>query len=242
MKTDTLSLTKIIPLYKTVLKDRLFYNRFEYSLGFYLSEVNCLRTLDHKFIDDMIQRRIAWAELSHQPWQKNLGHHGTILGRRRNKITDDTIKDLHELADVLLSSTVDYKLVVSCNQAHVYSNDQDLLAQLGSLSSLTNKQYTRAVISRPIDTIRLKNPQHQWRSYFKNSKITAEQKRTIKNFLTTQEGIRLSPALLAWLDVPFHRTSDYFFVDHNEMSWLTLLSLVHSGLIRKTQQIIPINK
>jgi hypothetical protein len=104
---------------------------------------------------------------------------------------------------------------------------------------LTGKKYSEAVIDRPKNTILLKNPQHQFRSYFKITKITSDQKDMLINFLNNQRaGIRVSPALETWITGKFHRTQDYFFVDHNEMSWLTMLSLVHPGIIRKTLQIV----
>ena len=104
---------------------------------------------------------------------------------------------------------------------------------------LTGKKYSKAVIDRPKNTIQLKKPQHKFRSYFKITKITSEQKDMLINFLNNQRaGIRVSPALETWITGKFHRTQDYFFVDHDEISWLTMLALVHPGIIRKTQQII----
>ena len=100
-------------------------------------------------------------------------------------------------------------------------------------------EYTRAVVGRPKNTIRLKDPRHQWRSYFKIGKLTAEQKTQLVNFLANQHTVRLSPALTQWVDLKFTRTQDYFFIDYNEPVWLTMLSLVSPGLIRKTLQIIP---
>jgi hypothetical protein len=87
--------------------------------------------------------------------------------------------------------------------------------------------------------LRLKNPIHNFRSYFNTTKLTANEKNILTNFLNNQkEYARISPALTEWCTNNFYRTQDYFFVDHNEMSWLTMLSLVRSGLIRKTMQII----
>ena len=94
------------------------------------------------------------------------------------------------------------------------------------------------MINRPQNTIYLKNPQHQFRSYFKITKLTQDQKTHLTGFLLNQHTVRLSPALDEWIVGPFNRTQDYFFVDHNEMSWLTMLGLVRPGLIRKTQHII----
>ena len=103
---------------------------------------------------------------------------------------------------------------------------------------MTQKSYSQAVICRPKDTIQLKEPKHEFRSYFKITKITQEQKDYLIAFLANQQTVRLSPALRHWTTVPFNRTQDYFFVDHDGLSWLTMLSLVRPGLIRKTMQII----
>jgi hypothetical protein len=233
-------LTKLIQPFKHINKDRLFYNRFEYSISFTIDEASALRDLSHEEIDLTIKRRKEWREIAQQRWNKTssvFGKHN-ILSRRRKEITDTTVEDLHTLAEVLLVSSADFKLVVSVNQGHVYTNDLILIDQLDRLDFLTGKSYSRATINRPTNTIQLKNPRHQFRSYFKITKITQEQKDHLIAFLTNQQTIRLSPALERWTTVPFNRTQDYFFVDHNEMSWLTMLGLVRSGLIRKTQQII----
>ena len=245
MKTDTLSLTKSIQQFKLVVKDRLFYNRFEYSIGFHLDEASCLRDLGHDQIDDMIKRRIAWREITQQRVSGStksslFGNPPySIISRRQKEITEKTVSDLHDLADLLLSASVDFKLVVSVSNAHVYTNDRKLIDQISNLSGVTQTYYTRAVVCRPKDTIQLKKPQHAFRSYFKMVKLTDEQKLQLTNFLANQYTARISPALGAWLNLKFNRTQDYFFIDHNEMSWLTMLSLVRPGLIRKTMQIIP---
>jgi hypothetical protein len=48
----------------------------------------------------------------------------------------------------------------------------------------------------------------------------------------------MSPGLKNWVHDPLTRTQDYFFVDHNGSSWLSMLSLVRPGIIRKTLQIV----
>jgi hypothetical protein len=210
-----------------------------------MDEVSCLRELDHVQIDRMIQRRIEWREISRQRivGTTKSGLIGkqpySMISRRHKEITEKTCSDLHQLAEVLLTSTSDFKLVVSVNHAHVYTNDLTLIDQLGDLSGVTQQDYSRAVVCRPRDTIRLKNPRHQFRSYIKRIKLTDEQKTHLKNFLANQPTVRISPALVTWINGVFHRTEDYFFIDHADMSWLTMLSLVRPGLIRKTMQIIP---
>jgi hypothetical protein len=117
-------------------------------------------------------------------------------------------------------------------------NDLTLIDQIDKLVSLSHKSYSQAQVNRPQDTIQLKNPRHNFRSYFKITKLTDEQKTHLTGFLLNQKTVRLSPALDEWIVGPFNRTQDYFFIDHNEMSWLTMLGLVRPGLVRKTQQII----
>jgi hypothetical protein len=231
-------LTKTTRQFKSIVKDRLFYNQFEYVLSFTLDEASSLRDLSHEEIDRTIERRKEWRSIALQRWQKSNNSFGNILGRRRKEITDETVKHLHLLSDILLTTGSNFKLVVSVNQAHVYTNDLALIDQLDHLNFLECKSYSQAHINRPRNTIQLKNPQHQFRSYFKIVKLTAEQKTHLTRFLLNQQTVRVSPALNEWIPGPFNRTQDYFFVDHDGMSWLTMLSLVRPGLIRKTMQII----
>lgn len=237
MKMDTLYLNQ---KFKPVVKDSLFYNRFEYSISFTLDEASALRDLSHTEIDRTMERRQEWREVSQQRWNKTnnmFGKHN-ILARRRKEITTETVENLHLIAEMLLTTMAEFKLVVSVNQGHVYTNELSLIEQLNQLKFLTKKYYSQALITRPKNTICLKNPKHKFRSYFKITKLTETQKTHLTGFLLNQPTVRLSPALDEWIVGPFNRTQDYFFIDHDEMSWLTMLGLVRPGLIRKTQQII----
>jgi hypothetical protein len=223
-----------------VEKDRLFYNRFKYCIGFQLDEVSCLRELDHDLIDQQIQRRQQWREQSRIRWGSGRKNIATLTGgRARREIHESTVEDLHTLASVLLNSASDFKLVVSMDQAHVYSNDSALISQIDCLSMLRNKTHTRAKVTRPKNTIQLKNPLYQYRTYFKVTKLTTVQKQQLVDFLNNQSPhIRISPALKQWFGLSFNRTQDYFFVDYNGSSWSSMLALVAPSLIRKTLNII----
>ena len=232
--------------FKSVEKDRLFYDHFQYCISFGLAEISCLREqeLDRDRIGLMLERRKQWREVAQQRWvtlgQKNNNSQQTILTRRWNEITDEIEQNLYDFADILRNSGTDFKLVVSTDYGWVYTNSLELISRLKLMRVLTGKKYSEAVVDRPKNTILLKNPRHRFRSYFKITKITSEQKDMLINFLNNQQSsIRISPALTAWMPTIFHRTQDYFFVDHNEMSWLTMLALVHPGIIRKTHQILP---
>jgi len=240
MLMDTLYLTKPTLKFKPVSKDRLFYDRFEYCMGFYLEEVSCLRVLDHDYINDWIARRQEWREIARKRWPTGSGSSSTILSRRWREITATTVSNLHCLATCLLNTPAEFKLVVSMDQGYVYTNDLDLIDQLTAMPVLQYKSYSQAQITRPKNTIRLKNCRHQYRSYFKVTKLSAEQKDNLMDFLYNQRAtVRVSSALQRWIDQPFNRTQDYFFVDHDTQNWLTMLNLVVPGIVRKTMQLIP---
>jgi hypothetical protein len=241
MPTDTLDLTHPTLLFKSVAKDRWFYDRFEYCMAFRLNEINCLRELNHASIDDTIERRRQWREMAQKRWIAN----GTNVSMHRfyQEITEKTLQDLHKLADVLLATQEEFKLVVGINEGHVYSNNMALLINLSTMPELTHKTYSRAEINRPKNTVLLRNPRHSFRSYFKHTKFSQEQKKQLTEFLSNQDHIRMAPSLQKWTqEFQYTRLQDYFFVDYTTPSWLTMLSLIHPGLIRKTVCIVPATK
>jgi len=232
--------------FNPITKDRLFYNRYQYCISFRLDEINCLRELDHDYIDTIIARRRVWREVSQQRWirpqPRPVKLHQTIMTHRWKEITERTVQKLHELADILIKTSIDFKLVTGyADQGWLYTNSISLIKRLSNNLNLEDKTYTKAIIDRPTNTIKLKNPNHNYRSYFKGIKLSESAQQNLKNFYCNQtdKNIRFSPALIDWFNNNFHRTQDYFFIDYNEESWLTMISLIQPGIIRKTIQIIP---
>ena len=236
---DTLFLINSNLKFKPVVKDRLFYDQYTYCIGFHLDEVSCLRELNHQYIDVIIERRRQWREISLQRWTNAVQSNKNIITRRAKDITDENVANLHHLTDVLLRSRVDFKLVTSVSSAWIYTNDTKLLEQVSELDFLICKNYTEAVVDRPKNTIKLKDPKHRYRSYLKCVKLTDEEKTRLCNFIANQQGhARIGPALLKWMGERWHRTQDYFFIDHDDESWLVMLALVKPSMIRKTVELI----
>lgn len=227
--------------FRPVLKDSYFFNKYQYCISFTLDEVTALKTLDHQYIDAIIERRILWREVARQKWAnptQNKNH--TILSRRYKNITKKTIENLHSFADVLLTTTTEFKLVTSLNQGRVYTNSINLIKTIKDLNYIKHKCYTESIVCRPKGTIKLKNPIHTHRSYFKSIKLTNQQKQNFINFFDNQkDSIRVAPALNHFLlESPYMRTQDYFFIDHVGESWIVMLNLIYPGIIRKTMSII----
>ena len=215
--------------FKTVEKDRLFYDQYQYSVSIPLKEANALRKeLSHESIDRIIQRRRAyWATIPH---------------RQYPVINQDDIDRLHRVCDFLLSDTDEYKLVFYYNHwLTIYTNSLALLDRVDTLDYIDIKNHSRVNVNRPRDTIILKNPKHTKRSYFREFAITNHEKDIITNFLTNQRDyIKISPGLRDWMKRGrlHNYVFDYFFIDYSDDQWLTMLSLVRPGLIRKTVKIL----
>ena len=219
--------------FKSVPSDRLFYDHWQYCISFRLDEVNCLRySLDAEKIDELLTRREMWRERVRQRWPQN------NFVRPHSPITDGTRETLHAFADFLKLATDPYKIVISVNQCWIYSNSTNFLERINRLPFVKNTKFTESVIVRPRNTIVLKNPQYRHRSYFRKVKLIEPERQQIMAFLQGQDNVRVSPALKQWMSTPFNRTQDYFFVDYDSESWLTMLGLVRPGLIRKTVEIV----
>jgi len=223
--------------FNPVLKDRLFYDQYRYCIKFYIQEASVLVSLDHAQIDSRLTRRVEWRETLIQTRVQVFNVFPTRS--KKLEITQETRQHLHELCDVLLAFTDQFKLVVSEHHCWVYTNVVKVIQQLSDLQILKNKQFSEAIINRPKNTILLKNSSYQYRSYLQSTNLTSADKTKICNFFNNQQdSIRLGPALTRWTGTKFNRTQDYFFIDHFGESWLIMLNLVHPGLIRKTVHII----
>ena len=217
------------PTFNDVGRDRLFYDHFAYCMYARLPESGCLRKLDHDSIDAVLAMRRRWVNGLNDYY------------RSHRHITDDMVDNLHTICDTLLTTQHQYKLVVSSGCMRLYADNTALFAEiLSAVPSLMNVSFSRAVINRPRNTVKLKDPVHTERSYLREIKLTEQQKRSIGTFLLNQDSIRLSPSLTRWLTQPSSYWSQgHYFVDHNDTNWLTMLSLICPGAIKNTIKIVP---
>ena len=216
--------------FKTVNKDRLFYDQYQYSACIPLKESTALRgNLSHDAIDQAIERRQTyWAMMRN-----------SIVDRR---IDDSVVAQLHDICDFLLALTDEYKLVFNYNHwLTIYTNSLTIINQVNALDFIANKTYSQVNVNRPRDTILLKNSKHTKRSYFREFAINSNEKEILTNFFESQQDyIRISPGLKNWMNrgYRYNYVYDYFFVDYSEDLWLTMLNLVRPGIIRKTVEIL----
>ena len=156
--------------FKTVVKDQLFYNKYEYCFSFNLAEATVLRGLKHDLIDSRLDQRIEWREIARIRWRN------TLENTHWNVITDEVRADLHTVCRAIVESAADCKIAVSHHVGYLYTNDIPLIDHLKTFRCLSGMNYTRAVINRPKNTILLKNSPYRNRSYFYYLKLTAQEK------------------------------------------------------------------
>jgi hypothetical protein len=190
-----------------------------------LDEAGCLRKLSHEYIDLAIERRRAWMD--------------------PRVVSEQTTKNLHAVCDVLLSAEHEFKLQVNSWGIYLYTNDCDLFVNILTVPSYTaahrpaSLKLTQAVINRPRNTVALKNPKHKHRSYFVCRSLSENQKKSIRNLLTVNQGtVRTSSALSSWLASTWSWTQSHHFIDHDDQSCLIMLSLIYPGLIKNTFDIV----
>jgi hypothetical protein len=116
------------------------------------------------------------------------------------------------------------------------------------LSYLRIGNVRTAVLSLPRDTVVIRNPEYQYRTYFREREVSDDRKATLINWLEAQKGaVRPSPATRQWLkNSKSHWRSRYmqryYYVEHDSLQYETMLSLVIPGHVRKTVPVISSDK
>lgn len=213
-------------------RPQLWHGRYDHCVRFSMPEASVLRYLDHKRIDKAIRVRREWGK-------RMMSNPGSwVLSWHRTQITDQHVADLHAMCDFLLEDSRDRKIMISGDVVHVYTTDATLIEDVMALPYVNNAYHRQIQAVGQPNTVQLKHPRHAWRSYFRQRLMTVEQKNSIVKFLTAQPDVRLSPSM-KWFLTADHQTRmyDYYFVDHDDAGFITMLSLIAPGIIRRTLPI-----
>lgn len=238
---DSLSLTDSDPKIKTRNSDRLFFDRYCYSLKFYMLEVSSLRDYHKSDIElwQLLDRIEELLNIRERFDHYNIRYNSVFKSRGQyGKTHRNNLKDL---AEVLYNNRHNIKFVITGSWAYVYSNDLEFLKQVSQLEYLRCTAFREIKVNRPKDTIGLRKPKHKFRIYFSDIWITPEQKQSIVSFLISQEDIRLSPALKSWCKSSYFWTQRSHFVDYDTESFPLALQLINPRVVRKKFQIVELN-
>jgi len=213
--------------FKTQIRNSLYYGQYEYAGRFYLENSSCLRNLDL----EQVQSRIRYRKYNQLPSQ-----------------ADFDIENILDLRERLTHNWAQpNKRISNYDDMYLYTNNLLQLQNIMSAQYLTKKSISRAQVSLPSNVILLKNPKHQYRTYFK------------EKWLEINHGVALAKFLLSRRDCygytpgfEYHLTRynkmptgnigrlclrSHYFVDHDSPGDALMLSMICPGIVRKTLPI-----
>jgi len=192
-------------------------------------EISALRQLDHALINKVLDKRDFYRRSSNYSgrWR---GHDQAITGEIR--------ENCHSMCD-FLQAQKDYKIMLIQDWGYLYTNNLELVRSMERLAYITPRELKQVSVDLARDTMLIRNSTHQYRSYFRTAKINSDQKNKLCNFLLNQDNIRMSPMLNKWPKNTKHYYIEYiFFIDHDNISLPTMLSLIQPDCIRKTVRLV----
>jgi len=210
---------------QTDTRDRLYFDKWKYSIALYQSRISDLRGLDHKKLDEAIKWRS-----SSKFWQ--------------NQYTDEVIKSLHNTLDVIKAEPQPLKLTFSGNCCNLYTNDVSAIERINTLSQASIRYVKQAVPDDPKDVVMLQQSDFSFRSYLRGQWMNEQQIHNLNEFFKTQkEHIKPCNALRLFLytdpKVRFKSTwlASHYFVEYNDPGYTMMLSLIIPSSVRKTLPI-----
>ena len=220
-------------------RNTLWYDRYRLCLHFFLKEATCLRGWSHREIDRVIKIR--------EQWSRRINFGGSWQGHGfRSTMDPRDIENLHAMCEFVKQIQDDHKIVIAGNHVYVYTNSYPLINTILDLSFVDrlHSSVREALAQGSSGTVRLRNPEYQYRSHFRRQLLTAQQAQSVQHFLLSQEDIALSPTLRRWCQsrnasLSSQRTQEHWFFDHDTQGTLAMLSLIVPRLIRRTLPVVP---
>lgn len=246
----TLKLIDSLQEVKIRHSDRLYYDRYEFCLAFYLDNLSTMRSPfgPVEVFKDAVRERFENRRVNMlRHGQRNIGGSWRTV-QNPEFMNEAELNRLLAFADVLVPMIDHCKLVVFGNHGYIYSNDIVLLKQFVRADVITPVKITQIAVTRDRQVIALKSSDHTHRSYFRDRTLTDDEYTNLRNFLSQRTDVRFSPALRDWLK-DLHTvnvwgrqryirryTQRHWFVDHDAGMPL-MLELVVPRLIRQTKPI-----
>lgn len=146
------------------------------------------------------------------------------------------------MLEFLLAEKREYRKSIMGDWMYFYTSDPTLINDIENLPWLDQRRMHKSridLIGNP-GTVVLENPRYRHRTYFRGYlRLTEQQETSLRQYLTALDHVRLSPALVQWTQGGPHKhyIGDYFFIDHDDMGLITMLSLMIPRIIRRTKPI-----
>lgn len=223
-------------------RSSLYYNAYEYAMTWQQDEIGCIRSLDQKKMQSHIRVRMEYEHSRNSHYQR--------YGEKfESKFTTRCCDNLEGMRALLATETPPKKMVFFNNYLTVYTNNLGLHGRLMACDWIESVDLKRAELNLPPDTILLKNPQYQYRTYFRGRSLGKTQKARLAAWVNTQgDDVAASKSLREFLDIETRPTrvywwrndvtESYYYIEHNSLQYETMLSMVCPGMVRKTLPIV----
>jgi hypothetical protein len=222
---------------QTIIRSTLFYGQWKFCGRFRVIEASALRGLNHKYIDRVIEVRRQWIDR-----YRNINPGGSWRSYSNSNITQPCVDTLHRICDALCSEKRQYKLMIQGDSLSVYTNDIDLLENFSQISGSAILDFKLVELQGQAGAVNLKTSAHVWRSFFRDRSLDVETGKRLADFLHAQSDIRLGPALEKCIKNQWTRYQSWYFMDHDNTSMVTMLSMISPGIVRKTLPIVSTDK
>lgn len=221
---------------KIQYRSSLWFGCYQHSLKIHITEAGALRLSSPAAISNYLSVRREWGRRHGGLF---LSNPGSWVGRYRTEITAEHEADLCALLDYLSNDPREYRKTIEGDWIYFYTQDLGLLDDLQALPFLDQSHMERSevVLQGTPDCIALKNPQHQYRTYFRANRVSQEQNSMMCQFLISQSDIRISPALKSHIEHNQRYWRDHYFIDHDSTGINTMLEMICPGVTRKTMCI-----
>ena len=227
-------------------RSSLYYGMYEYAISWAQDEIGCVRSLDAGKMQKHIRTRMAYEQRRYTTIY-NLD--GSKLPAQPSRFSTQCRSNLESARAFLAAETEQKKLVFYNNTITVYTNDAGLYNRLIVCDWSQFAHIKQAELNLPPNTILLKNPQYQYRTYFRGRNLGKQQKARLATWIETQgKDIAASKSLRAFLAAEPYPTrvywwrsdaaESYYYIEHNSLQYETMLSMICPGLVRKTLPIV----
>lgn len=214
-------------------RDQTFYNKYEYR-----ARVKCKSLRRAYYSDpDEFEKRLATGKFWGRLEKDELQH------MRDNK--DSLLKLLQFKHDNKKNKQITIRM--EWDTMAVFHNDLQMLHDTFDNIPGVTVDYTQVETQGYAGIKTFANePKHKYRVYFKSKRIEPSVKESLRKILENNKELRASPGMKQWLKQHdktgwriwyVNYLSSNFFIDYNEESYLSYLSLMHGEILGKKYQL-----
>ena len=212
--------------FKKETKSRLYYNKYKYKSSIVYPDGNLIRYAStEQDLDKAIAQRESYGRSS---------FYGSLIDR------DFLCKLVHWRNDVNQTPStvrVDYSYIT------VYSNDLEVIDSLEQFKP-NEVSYTEVQVEGEVGVLLRNNPKHKYRTYFRSKTVPDGFTKEIEEFLQQyKSSVYPTPSLIKWLLLKNKYTwrhrylESCFFIDYDDESFLSILSLNFGSYLGKTYKV-----